>query len=68
MTDKETVASLVHDKKKLDNVARVIKMYSIICTADSSADKHKMRGLVKVFNESQQVFEARVAALTTDEW
>lgn len=67
MTDKETLAALVQQKKKLEDAVRAIEMYKIICIADSSADKRKMRGLVKAFNESQQVYEARVAALTADE-
>ena len=67
MADKQTLAALVQHKKNLDEAARAIEMYKIICVADSSADKRKMRGLVKAFNESQQVFETRVAALTADE-
>jgi hypothetical protein len=67
MADKEKLAALVQHKKNLDEAARGIEMYKLICVADSSADMRKMRGLVKAFNESQQTFEARVAALTADE-
>ena len=53
MTDKQTLTELVQHKKKLEEVARTIEMYKIICIADSIADKRKMRRLVKAFNESQ---------------
>jgi hypothetical protein len=66
MADRQAIAELVDTKKNLDRAWRAIEIYRRMYDS-RSASSVGLSGIVESFDAVHRLFDARVAALSTEE-